>query len=213
MPLSLRFAYHDTVVLGAFNPAIIQPAWVIKTGLLAENEGFIDVPVLGGGLVQCRVAGFTWAVTSERLVVTHEELGRPGSPGDLAAGILGKLPHTPTQAVGNNFRFEAPAADWPDSLRPQVGRELNGTRAAASSGRAVRSAMTRFIMDGPGEARVQVELADDGKRVVVSTNIHRRAPAAEQAAEGARQAAEDFKMILDLVRQLFEAEVSDARDS
>src|SRR5262245_54428842 len=98
----IKLPAQNVTVVGAFNPAIFQPAWVRAN--LPGFDGQIDVfltppphepPLLRSGTL-CLL------VSSERLVL----YGEPNRIGKVAGAILETLPHTPMRAAGLNFGFE-----------------------------------------------------------------------------------------------------------
>ena len=101
---------HNVVVVGAWNRRLFTPQW-IKEEFAGDADVTIEVAV-GNPTVPVRLSfgGLRLQVANDRIIVSgsqasDEDLGRVQ---DFAAGILGRLRHTPVSAVGVNFRWDEP---------------------------------------------------------------------------------------------------------
>ncbi len=100
------------VLLGNFNPRIVEPLWLAKEGLVAEEEAekaerqLVDAEM-------SRIV-FPWAeliVLQERLQLeSGPEMVDDGQLRDLAAGMLRQLPHTPVHVLSIQHRVTVIAA-------------------------------------------------------------------------------------------------------
>lgn len=95
---------QNVTVVGAFNPAIIQPDWFKRFVPAVADEISTLVPI-GGGPMLFQSGLLYWAVTTERLIV----YGPISQAGAIASSILRTLCHTPLRAAGVNFQFQGRA--------------------------------------------------------------------------------------------------------
>ena len=100
------------VVAGAWNPAILTPAWVLQHGLGRQEPSQVQVfmPAGFGGVFELPryvLDQFTYVVRPDSLVLTPTQ----HTPGSLEAversvfKMLEVLRHTPVNGVGHNFEF------------------------------------------------------------------------------------------------------------
>ncbi len=109
----------EVVAIGSFNPAIITPDWLHEVGVCqpddAVAEGYTDwadeATFVAGGLA--------WEVDYGRLAVSTNK--PRGDCGEVVAKVLRELPHTPVEAVGHNFHFTCPRAEW-TGVEPLLGQ-------------------------------------------------------------------------------------------
>ena len=91
------------VVLGDFNPAILQPLWFSVNGLVPEAEAKdADVDVIHKQFASFAMGGIRVQVDGSRLGVTAEESPQGPILRDLVLGTLSVLEHTPLKAIGLN---------------------------------------------------------------------------------------------------------------
>lgn len=102
------------VISGAWNPAILTPAWVLHHGLgrpLDEGElvkAFL--PAGASGLFEFPHyvhKELSFSVRPDRLILSLSEFKPEGIDilEDAAAKMIGELKHTPITGVGHNFEF------------------------------------------------------------------------------------------------------------
>ena len=95
------------VILGDFNPAIIQPFWLAKKELIRESEATqAKVNLIHNELVMFDLGWAKFEVKPDRF-----EISTPSEPYfrpliDLLSGIFTYLPETPTTAVGINYIYD-----------------------------------------------------------------------------------------------------------
>jgi hypothetical protein len=111
------------VLLGSFNPPILQPAWFAAHGLVPESEAEeADIEIVHRDLVVFRLPWCELQVTRERFHLSSAEAPTAALIHDLAVGTFDILSHTPVHAMGlnRNVHYEMPSIDsW-----HKVGREL-----------------------------------------------------------------------------------------
>jgi hypothetical protein len=210
VPVTLELA--QTVAIGAFNPYVITPGWLVKYGICARDEevNVRMVPLGDGasfvfGLVEWQVDGQKLGVSSANASVDC---------GAMVAQVLDLVPHTPVRAIGHNFHFTASKVQWADRPSPNLGNRgmenLEGAEQVRWSG-----------IFRKNDARLEVTLAYEADLIAVFFNYHRnmdleRAIAAPtppqqiaQAREAAGQFREDFDHSRALLGSLFGMEASD----
>ena len=92
------------VLVGQFNPAIIQPSWLARWGLIRGDEA--DTANLEGIVPEAsRFAIADWlnvSVSTDRFQLAARDQAHFGPLRDLAVGIFELLAHTPVSAFGVN---------------------------------------------------------------------------------------------------------------
>lgn len=121
--MALRIHGVDTVVVGHFNPWIIQPSWLAAQGMLTADEVHVAFqPYSSSGLLQFRMGDYHWKVSQDRLIVHSDPMRNTARP---ILEIIQRLPHTPLVAIGNNFSYVTTVADW-QAGTPSLGRISEG---------------------------------------------------------------------------------------
>ena len=213
MPLTLELA--QTVAIGAFNPYVITPDWLVRFGgYPGKNECTVRLVPLGGG------AAFDFEFEEKRVQweVDHQRLSVASSApyvdcGSAVSEVLALLPHTPVQAMGHNFHFTASKEEWGNGPVPMLGnKRLEDFQEAEQVSWA-----GMFRQD---DARIEITLAYEAGAVAILLNHHRtmnaelarKAKTAGEQIAQARKAAEkfldDFKVSRELLSSLFEVELS-----
>jgi hypothetical protein len=202
----------QTVAIGAFNPYVITPGWLVKYGICTrDGEVNIRMVPLGEGAT-FEFGPVQWQVDGQRLSVSSAD--RSIDCGQLVSRVLTLLPHTPVQAMGHNFQFTATKAEWGARPEPRLGKkgleELEGAEQVRWSGVFRRE-----------DARLEVTLAHESGLVAVLFNFHRNmnleiasaAPTPEeqiaQALDAATRFRSDFDHSKELLGSIFEMEISD----
>lgn len=100
---TLKESATTIVVLGSFNPVIVQPSWLEVHGLVAPDEvAEAQVNVIHRQVSDFRVGDFHVQTLDERFSVSSTSAPSVDLVRDLALGILGVLPETPVRAAGLN---------------------------------------------------------------------------------------------------------------
>ena len=212
MALTLELA--QTVAIGAFNPYVITPEWLVRFRICAQGEGDevnIRLVVIGEGAA-FRFGAVDWQVDNQRLSVSTGT--QDFDCGGAVSSVLKLLPHTPVHAVGNNFHFSATKQDWGTRPAPSLGKlqldDIEGAEQVRWAGALRR-----------GDAKIEATLAYEHEAVAILFNHHRTmnlgrvrlATKPEEQVAEARSAAErfrgDFDLSRELLRSYFEMEMPD----
>lgn len=209
VPLTLELA--QTVAIGAFNPYVITPDWLVKYGICLKDDLNVRLVAIGEGAA-FQFGPVEWQVDNRRLSVSSAQ--RDADCGGMVSRVLSLLPHTPVQAVGHNFHFTAAKDEYGRRPAPMLGLKALADFEDAEQVRWV--GMFRH-----GDARIEVTLAYEADAVAILLNhnrnmdleLARRAPTADDQIAPAKVAAErfrdDFAHSLGLLRSLFEWEMPD----
>src|SRR5579863_1045833 len=103
---TLEIAGNTIVMIGSFNPAIFQPQWFAKQGLLPQTE--VDnakIEIIHSQVCQFETERFLLQVTPERFVATTKPNAVGAPLRDLVSGTFYILEHTPIQAFGLNSQM------------------------------------------------------------------------------------------------------------
>lgn len=174
--MAFRVQSRDVVVLGRFNPHIINPAWLRKVKICESDN---DVNIEFGfnmderrGVFQFTIGDFRWQVTDTRLNIGSLE----GNPSEMAARVLEKLPHTPITAVGHNFAYRSESTE---GMRlPQIG-DLDGPRLSQDHSLEVNRLSWACTVQ-LANAVLNMKVTKLTNSVEVTTNIHREASSVEE---------------------------------
>lgn len=103
------------VFLGAFNPAIFQPAWFQRYGLLADDPDAAEVQAITPQVTSWKQDWLRVVVQPEKCdFEASEDVASVRALLDVANGAFSLLPHVPIQAFGINryvhFQMENEAA-------------------------------------------------------------------------------------------------------
>ena len=102
----------QVVVLGHFNPAIFSPGWLVANGLIGRLEGNDARPqAIVPQLSIFEVGWLRCEVTPDRMSIATQDPQEFERVRDVAAGVLGVLPHVPVSAVGINRYFHVALPD------------------------------------------------------------------------------------------------------
>jgi hypothetical protein len=113
-----RSAGCSIVFLGAFNPAIFQPAWFMRHGLIPDEDEGAEVEAVTQQITSFKADWLSIVVQPEKCELhATDEAPSFRVLQDLAGGIFDLLAHTPVTAFGLNrfvhFAMESEAA-WND---------------------------------------------------------------------------------------------------
>jgi hypothetical protein len=93
----------SVVMLGSFNPAIFQPEWLARYGLIATDEAdAAEVQIVSGEVTLFSTDLFDVQVTHDQFVASTARVPSFGMLQDLVVGIFDRLRHTPVVRIGIN---------------------------------------------------------------------------------------------------------------
>lgn len=187
----------DIVVIGAFNPAIISPGWLIEQGIATApaEPTSIDLELgLRNDIVftldECR-----WRVSPDRLVV--EPLSAANPVAKIKA-VVEKLPHTPVRAVGLNFHFHCPVTAW------KGGQPTLGTFAPDSltlGGKVQHRVWTTGVAFDDG-SQLNLTVRTTEAQTLADFNFHRMAVKTDKVLEALDKFDQDLSKARGIVAQL-----------
>jgi hypothetical protein len=101
--LTFDAAGSAIVLVGSFNPAIFQPAWFAKLGLLSEETTKkAEVKIITPQVCHFETDEFVLQVVDQRFLVQSKMSADPAPLSDLVSGTFFILEHTPVTAMGLN---------------------------------------------------------------------------------------------------------------
>lgn len=99
----LQAYFINIVFLGDFNPAILQPYWLLNKKLIREQEAKkAKVQLIHNELVKCDLDWAEYESTKDRFTLKSSQEPYFNTVKDLAIGIFKNLPETPLKALGIN---------------------------------------------------------------------------------------------------------------
>lgn len=166
------------VVVGAFNPAILNPSWIAKNALGIIDDRQVQVEMLtpvsiGLSAPPARYSfeGISYSVTSQRLTVHFEGLDEAGAIKSvrMVRRIFELLHHTPVTGVGFNFGFasERPSA----KLTQLMASEVSLLEGLADDAAIVMQGWGNTVR--LGEELLGIQCTYDAASVSIDVNAHR----------------------------------------
>lgn len=110
-PSMFNLTEQNIIVRGHLNPAIFQPQWLVKVGLIPPKETIKVNWEIGAGRPTEFIweNNFSWVINDTFLKVNAPVGNPPKELGKFVSGIFDKLEHTPISGTGHNFLFEGEA--------------------------------------------------------------------------------------------------------
>jgi hypothetical protein len=178
------------VVAGAWNAAILTPAWVRQygLGLPPGEQALVQVflPAVRGALFELPryvFDEFSFVVRPDALVVIPRD-GTAQSlelAEDSVAKILIALAHTPVTGIGHNFEFRSLSPTPPQlAVFTQARQDLIDCMSADWS--AVGVSIVSSFKNPADTVQINVHRQWDGGAISVKFNFHHAVATAEQAA-------------------------------
>lgn len=179
-----RLHEANLTVLGRFNPAIIEPGWIVREKVATEEAFVMLVPVGDGPTVYASEDDWGWMISPDRLVVF--------GPSDKAVGfverLLTLLPHTPITAAGVNFQRRAQSVG---DFKPYA-KTLKGLMRGTNVVEAVEARTFRMV----GETIVRVQRTVRATDSQLDYNFHLETTDWKQVVTHCKRIHE-FKAIVD----------------
>jgi hypothetical protein len=174
------------VLAGAFNPAILTPQWIGKHALdppVGENFPVqMLAPIISGGAFQMPRFSFgdlSYSPTYQSVTFYVEDEARAQRVCDVAARILGLLPHTPILGLGINFGFtdSQPSVELLNLLQTRTAI----AQALSAEAEVVGRKWTHIVTWGKAVVTMQCSI-DNTNVVTTDLNFHYAAQSAADAA-------------------------------
>ncbi len=200
--MKLELDNVSSVVLGAWNPAIISPTWLVGQGIVSPREDEVEMKVsfeAMGSSIGFEFEGIEWVVSQNRL----EAKARSDIDcGKCVAAVLKVLNHTPVRAIGSNFTFKCSRDEWPEELLPQLGDvQLNeDSDVLEAKWSQARQAGNHTVL--------RTEVIQSPEIIVVSFNFHRNCETASEAESFARDWPRDRSMAEQALGDIREVEIT-----
>ena|GEM_PF-3284775 len=201
----MQLIESNIVLLGGFNPHIIEPKWLCRHDVVSENpEEFeieMKIQLLGPSahIVKFELDGLRWEVSQDRILIGSDEAKSPLAWFDR---LLKMLPHTPLRAVGTNFKLRCKRTDWPLDI-PKL---PNQDKAAHLIGDLIASTtLTKGQLKD--ETQVNLSLNANESEVVLDANFHRGVTETDKvsAIERALYAMGEYDGDIDRLRSIVTA--------
>ncbi|WP_457389783.1 hypothetical protein [Roseateles sp. P5_E1] len=202
------------VIVGAWNPAILTPPWVLRYGLQTEEgQAQIVHALIPAGLngafefPRFNLPGFQFTARPEALVLMPDHANETGLAliEDVASRVLQQLTHTPIGGIGHNFEFvdENPDAKWIDVFSQSQIDLVDAIPAGLESQRTVLA--TTFLR---GNAQVNIQRYFDGSNVGVKFNFHHPVTTSAEAlkvlsGDGYARFSENYSVAKELLEKLY----------
>jgi hypothetical protein len=189
----------SVLVVGAWNPAIVLPHWLLQSKVVeaASEQVMVDVNP------RTRQYGFT--LGDFRWLVDDNKLGvralKSLDCGVFLARVLALLPHTPVDAVRTSFVYKCTAEQWPKHLKPGIGDLTLDAPAAKVKFEQYGWTGVKNIESG----RMQISVTQQPKSdVVIACSLHRNVDNATAAAQFAGSWSRDLGIVLETLNAAFE---------
>ena len=95
------------VLIGSFNPIIIQPFWLLSKGLIREDEAnTAKVPIIHDEISKIEIDWLSIEVTRNRFELKSSKTPYFDPLKDIATGIIRILKETPIYSIGINHVYD-----------------------------------------------------------------------------------------------------------
>jgi hypothetical protein len=203
------------VIAGAWNPAILTPAWILQHAvqqpdIQAHMVEAIFPTMLNGALDFPRftLPGFTYTTRPDALIVLPGALAQASfeTAEDIASRVLGQLSHTPIGGVGHNFEFRHLQAEY-EWLNLMNESQLSLVDAVGGWDVSRTTLATSF---SNGNVVMNIQRYTEGTSFVVKFNFHHPVTSAAEAQKvmvgsGYQRAWQNFQTARTIVEKLYGA--------
>ncbi|MCC5786068.1 MAG: hypothetical protein JJU33_05145 [Phycisphaerales bacterium] len=205
----MRLTDSNIVLLGGFNPHIIEPSWLSRHDVVEEKSDEFMTEIQFGPsapqMLRFNLDGLRWEVTLDRVLVGSSETR---SPAEWLIRLLDLLPHTPLRAVGINFKLRSERTEWPIDLPTLPNQEA----IQSLIGEVVTStAVTRGRLENGTQMSLMLNATQ--AEVVLDANFHRgvfnsgEMSAMEMAKQAMTEFDGDWSRLRDIVSKMTGKEV------
>ena len=181
------------VLIGKFNPYIISPEWLRINDIWSAVDTRLSLGAAGGDGVQFRGGKIEWRITHNRFSLSSIE--KP--IGELAAKVMGELPHTPMESTLSTFSFLAESDGFIGPVFEAIGNVCPGNDLTPELSRwgAV------FHED---ETRVDLMFVSGDEGTTISVLRHRPTRTAQDAILAASEYSIDLRKSEQLVNHFIQ---------
>ena len=203
----------SVVIAGAWNPAILTPAWILQHAvqqpdIQAHMVQAVFPAVLNGAFDFPRftLPGFTYIARPDVMILLPEAVNQASleTVEGVASKVLSQLNHTPIGGVGHNFEFRHAQAEdaW---LEPLNDSQLNLIDAVGGWDVSRTTLATSFVN---GNIAVNIQRYTEGQTFVVKFNFHHPVASAAEAqrvmlGEGYQRSWQNFQTARAIVEKLY----------
>lgn len=214
--MTLNPGETSLVIAGSWNPAILNPAWVLEHGLNrpGTNEPVqVALPAGAGGMIdypRFTLPEFAYVVRHDALAISPAANGADAITRieDAAAALLTKLPHTPVTGVGHNFEFRDHA---PEIERLEVFTRASQELAdeAPDGWASVGTMIASSFRCANGSTIANIQRQFDGANIIIKFNFHHPLSSVQQALQVLRGEAgharmnQNFQIAHDLLDRIY----------
>ena len=111
------------VLVGSFNPAILNPDWLVLNGVIGKTQGEIrEIRFITPQISEFRISSFQFQVTQQRFGVSFESAPYVELQDAVSKIFRELLPHTPVQQIGINRSVHFSVGS--EEKRNAIGRRL-----------------------------------------------------------------------------------------
>ena len=198
--MAIQPDHTSVVVLGAWNPAIVQPTWLLQHAIVKKPPAApaLQIQPLTRAF-RFELAGLEWNISDSRLQLVSRQKMR--NCGTYAGKVLAILKHTPIQAVGTNFTFFGDEAEWPNKAIVPTPLPV-----AMAEGKPLSFALTTWqgAADLGKDTLLNITVAKNESTIVVSFNFHRNCTGdASKARVYARRWGRDHRTVKGILNDSF----------
>jgi hypothetical protein len=213
--MTLNPGETSLVLAGAWNPAILTPAWVLRFGLgRPDSSEPVQIAMLAGqGVVfdfpRYTLPEFSYIVRPDTLIMvpSTQTVGSFANVEDAAAAMLENLPHTPVNGIGHNFEFRDANPD-PEALTVFTEASQGVADHAPGDWASVGTTINSSFRCGDGTTLANVQRQFDGTNIILKFNFHHPITTVEQAlqvlkGQGHPRMDQSFETARNLISNLY----------
>jgi hypothetical protein len=185
------------VAVGAWNPAIFRPEWLLKEFPEQIPESFL-IELDGNANLRFDLGGFYLQTLNDRLVLTPKNDLNDSileTISKLSKGICERLRYTPLIAVGSNFFFELDKNEKFSSEEieklPNISNLPDKLQNTSLTSRSIKHTFSKDDLN----ISIHYEIAGNDKTMLI--NFERK-NSIDMMARAAQSLIEDFRCALEL---------------
>lgn len=187
--MAFHFEKASCVVVGTFNMYILHPQWLVRNKIIDDpiEVGFETNLARPGFRFRFENTKTIWDVTPDRLTI--ETQNPQFDCGKTIVNILGKLPHIPLFALGNNTHYQADLSEF--AMLSQSIRDFPRIESPTLPNRVVQRTFHVGIKRTEQET-VNLQIAIKENSIELACNVHVDLGGCEPPSDPAIAAAKRF---------------------